>query len=363
MINILQKKIYMSIQNCRRTTDQSKINNPKKLNTPKNINRTLNIKHPKNTLAAINHDHSQMIIHSPRAYSITCGGIVVLFNLAKQISIDTDNIKIYVPNNVSKLSNPFFNNYFEGIVGSNDIVIYSEGISGNPLNAKKIVRWILAEIGMNCNKDIYKTWNKNDLVYYFNPEQKFIDFPEKVDTIYKKLTFYFLNPKIINNNNPDRLGYCYTLRKVNIHKEKIIYIHPNDALLIKYNINHEEVISIFNNHEYFICYDPLTFLGIISILCGCVTIIYPIKNVDKLTWMKTTPFWDYMETNNINNFYGLAYGIEDLEFAKSTLHLADNFIRSAIDNINNKYVNSFIQDLKDFDQPHKLKNTVQNNYY
>jgi hypothetical protein len=358
MINIVQKKLYISIER-RRQVDQNKklkikIDNSKKLNAPLNIAK----------ITCLNNTNADLIIiHCPLAYSITCGGIVVLFNLAKQINNYTENIKIYVPYNVKKLQNPFFNNYFEGTVGPKDIVIYSEGIKGNPLNAKKIVRWILAEVGMNCNKDIYKTWNKNDLVYYFNPEQKFIDFPEKVDTIYKKLTFFFLNPKIINNNNLDRIGYCYTLRKVSIHKEKIIHIHPSDALFIKYNITHEEAITIFNNHKYFICYDPLTFLGIISILCGCITIIYPIKNVDKLTWMKTTPFWDYIENNNLNNFYGLAYGIDDLEFAKSTLHLADNFIRSAIDSINNKYVNLFIQDLKDFNQPCKLINTVQNNFF
>ena len=58
-------------------------------------------------------------------------------------------------------------------VDDNTIVIYPEVIEGNPLNAPHVIRWILAEVGINVNNNIINSWGKNDLVYYFNCENKF----------------------------------------------------------------------------------------------------------------------------------------------------------------------------------------------
>ena len=91
-----------------------------------------------------------------------------------------NNVIIISPKNIK---NDIYNNFsltkhLDDV--NNTIVIYGQGIKGNPLNAKYIIRWILAPLGLCCSTDIYKTWNPNDLVYYFNSEDKFTKEPEKV---------------------------------------------------------------------------------------------------------------------------------------------------------------------------------------
>ena len=45
----------------------------------------------------------------------------------------------------------------------NAVVIYPEGIIGNPLNAKNVVRWILGPF----DEQAAKTYSKSDLVYWY----------------------------------------------------------------------------------------------------------------------------------------------------------------------------------------------------
>ena len=51
-------------------------------------------------------------------------------------------------------------------INDNTIVIYPEIISGNPLNCKNIVRWILLELGIEMPSDHFRNWQINDLIYH-----------------------------------------------------------------------------------------------------------------------------------------------------------------------------------------------------
>jgi hypothetical protein len=233
---------------------------------------------------------------------------------------------------------------------------------GNPLKAKYIIRWILAEISVNTTSDIYKVYGKDDLIYYFNKEIKFDNNPEKIGSIYKMLTLIYLNPKVTMTNFEKRNGWCFTYRKSYIHKN-INNIHPTEAYELDRFISQDDSIKAFNKYKYFVCYDPLTFLAMMSLLCGCITIIYPIEGMNKKEWLNTTIFSDYMKYNNINNIYGLAYGIEDLSFAEETISKAPKLVNDVINSINNKYIELFLDDVeKLFKKEITLENTVANNY-
>jgi hypothetical protein len=201
---------------------------------------------------------------------------------------------------------------------------------------------MLSELGKNVPKEYLKNWKKNELVYYFNSEEKMyqeqknnynnidknlnvskiIPFSyrgerllnlnnineiknEKLDnnSIFKFLTLFYIHPDI-KNNNLDKNGYCHSFRKSDYHNN-ISYIHPNDSFEIKRNHTQINYIEYFNKYKYFISYDPLTFLSIISILCGCISIVYPIENVSKLNWYKKTAVYEYMKSNNITQLYGI----------------------------------------------------------
>jgi hypothetical protein len=174
---------------------------------------------------------------------------------------------------------------------------------------------MLSKLGQNVPYDHYYTWNPNELVYFFNNEINMIDKNIK----FKILSLFYIHPEI-NNNNNEKKGLCYTIRKkhcfnnnINIEKENN-KINSNIHLpIFEVTRDHSQndYIEIFGKHEYFISYDPLTFLSIIALLCGCVSIVYPIEGVSKMDYFKMTPFYQYMVEKNCFEIYGLAYGISD----------------------------------------------------
>jgi hypothetical protein len=84
--------------------------------------------------------------------------------------------------------------------------------------------------------------------------------------IYKFLTFFYNNENIKNKKCIDRIGYSHTFRKMHSYHKNIKYIHPPVSKEIISSYKFEDYINIFNSCEYFISYDPLTYLQIISVL-------------------------------------------------------------------------------------------------
>jgi hypothetical protein len=306
---------------------------------------------------------TKIIIYlDPHSFNINVGGVVVLVYIAQKINehYNSNIVSIYSSNtsNVNEHGIKFNNfNTNANFDRENTIVIYPEQVRFNPLNAKRVIRWILAEKSFNVGYD-ENTWDKTDLVYYFNRESKFINYSENAGSIYKQLSVIFLNPSIVNFNYETRDGYCHTFRKSSIHPF-INAIHPIYSFELTQNLNQDELIEKFNNYKYFVCYDPLSFLTVIAILCGCIPIVYPILGVNKEAWLKESAFWEYISENEINNLYGIAYGIDDLPYAEETISKADEFYRKMINDINLKNINSFMIDINDFEN---MKNTIKNNY-
>jgi hypothetical protein len=253
--------------------------------------------------------------------------------------------------------NHIFNNKFNNDFKIDEsIVIYSEGIEGNPMNAKKVVRWMLSPLGTNVPNSFITKWNKDELVYYFNPESRFEN--DKMGIIYKILTCPYVNPNIINYNKNDRKNTCFSMRKTHFYKQ-ITKFHNDLDFEITRNHSQEEYITIFNKHKYFILYDPLSFLMTISIMCGCIAIIYPVEGLTKLEWLHTTYYSFYLNHKNLDNIYGIAYGIEDMLYAENTIHLAYDQMKDIENCFIEKSIVPFINDIKNFEQ---MQNTLENNY-
>ena len=252
-------------------------------------------------------------------FDFRSGGHTVQYELAKILHELGYNVKVRAPN---KIQNSIFSNYLENdtIDINNTIVVQAENITNNPINAKYIIRWILAPLGINSPIDRYNTWNKTDLVYYFNSEQKFKENPFKIDTVYKLLNIFYINPNI-KNTAVNRNGWCYTKRKNNYHK-KLVYVHPPNSFEITRFHTQTDYINIFNTYKYFISYDPCTFLSVIAALCGCISIVKKINGVSKQEWLNITPYGEILKEMNITSLYGIAYGKEELDYATQTVNLA-----------------------------------------
>lgn len=293
-----------------------------------------------------------IFLHNPFSYNN--GGTVVQYYLAQLLEDAGRDVKIC---NIH--DNNAQTNLFNKFIDKNDItdldntiVIYCEGVEGNPLNAKYVIRWMLSKLGQNVPHKYYYTWDPQELVYFFNSEISIIDNNISV----KYLTLLYTNPQI-QNFNYERKGICFTIRKLlHIHK-KVKKIHPPNAFEITRNHNQEDYITIFNKYKLFIAYDSLSFLSIIAAMCGCISVVYPIEGLSKREYFKMTSLHEYMVEKNINEIYGIAYGIEqsELDYSRSTLHL----VKEQLNDIQNWMINRYIKNiLSDIDKWNENKNIL-----
>jgi len=302
----------------------------------------------------------KIIIYPHLAYKETDGGINVQYYLAQCLKEKNVNVKMF--NNHGTIPNELFNDYCDySFYDENTVVIYCEGVYGNPLNAKKVIRWMLSELGQNVPYDWVESWGKNELVYFYGSEIRFQNYPHLIGNVFKTMNVIYQKPNIKNNNPNERNGICHTFRKSFIHKE-INFIHPRDSIEIPsfhYPIN--DMVDVFNKFKILFCYDPFSYVQTIAILCGCITVVYPLKNYSKKDWLQKTCIWDYLQENDLGtNLYGLAYGIEEMDFALSTIHLVEEQQRNICDFLKNRSIDLLLSDIAQFDEN---TNTIQNVYY
>jgi hypothetical protein len=297
-------------------------------------------------------------------FSFIDGGTVVQYYLAKLLDELGTNVRIY-PSSGLKTNNSLFSKFYNDDfpIDDNCLVIYCEGTQGNPLNAKNVVRWLLSELGKNVPYDYVNGWGKNELVYYFNCEQKFSKNPEMIGKKYKLLTSIYINPLVKNYNNPKRKGYCHTFRKSNYHKT-LRYAHHPRSFEIKREHKLIDCINIFNKHDIFISYDPLTFLNIIAAMCGCVSVIIKVDGIpNQIEWLKTTALYSYVKAKGIEKLYGIAYSIAEIGWARSTLHLVSKQWTEILEYCKTQTIVPFLNDIKDLNNLENADNTIQKIFF
>jgi hypothetical protein len=241
-------------------------------------------------------------------FDISCGGIVVMHYLAKIINdYNHPNFyaKLFICNNI-RYDNIFCNNFAEiNEINDNTIIIYPEIITGNPLNCKNVVRWILLELGIEMPLDQFKSWGEKDLIYHWEPKNKLNS---------KILRYHWINP-IFTNKNLVRNKTCYLIKKGRLIHKNIKNIHPNDSINLD-NLNLAEIVNIFNESFYFYCYDPKTMYIIFAIFCGCIPVIYPIENISKMQYLEQSIF----KKDETLYDKGIAYGnsLDEINYAIKT---------------------------------------------
>jgi len=304
-------------------------------------------------------NNKNILIFPHYAFDYQNGGVVVQYYLAK--ILDELGVMVRMHPHLGTENNCIFNKFYDNEfpLDENSVVIYCEGILGNPLNAPNVVRWMLSVLGQNVPHSCADTWGKNELVYHFNSEQKFSLYPEKKH-IYKMLSNVYVDPEIKQINFEKREGSCFTFRKAFvIHRDGFFLIHPQDSFEI-IGGTQQQCIEFFNKYKYFYSYDSNTFLTIMAALCGCISIVYKVNGLSKSDWIKKTPASEYLLKNNMDNLYGIAYGEEDIPFAEATLYLVkeqwDEILKFNIENT----IIPFINDIQDFEY---MENNVYHNFF
>ena len=299
-----------------------------------------------------------IVVYSP-PYDIKCGGIIVMHYLIKLINEkynDKFHAKLFMHNNI-RYNNPFSNEFARiDEINDNTIVIYPEIVSGNPLNAKNVVRWILLELGIEMPVDHYKKWGLYDLIYHWETNVNINN--------YNQLSCPFLNTSVFKNNNSSkRTKTCYLIKKGPLIHKNINYMHPKNSICID-NLSLQEINKIFNDCKYFYSYDPNTAYVIYATICGCVPIIYPINGVSEEEYFKNRIF----NFNNIIYNKGVVYGnyIDKINYILENNLIANN--TEYYEELYNLYekttINGFLKDIDLLiNKNSQLNNTVKEIYF
>jgi hypothetical protein len=232
------------------------------------------------------------------------GGMLIIKRLVELLT--EKNQTVYVLNRQYKTEKAIL---LDGLGLSNldknkVIVIYPEIISGNPFDMKNVVRWILYD----TNVAIENTWSETDVYFYYN---NLFKTHKKTKEDKKILNCFYFNLDKLYDMNLKRDGYCH----INKHprgvlKNETIEQYNSEEITEGFNkFGYDWLREKFNQKEFFITNDAATYYSAMAALCGCKSII-----LDKKLSLEE-------RENLITHKYGVAFGFEEIENAKDSLHL------------------------------------------
>lgn len=237
------------------------------------------------------------------------------------------------------VNKPAFNGYsympvkkyrrkYTPFVSRKTIVLYPEICYGNPLRAKKVIRWLLFH---NRFPDDVNAYGKDDLFFCFR--EFFNDFNLNPECRVLKLNNFDYELYRQTNFN-ERSGKCYMIRK---GKDRTDLPQKFDGPVLD-NLPEWKIVECFNKYKYCYFYDTQSFYSSIASICGCIPIIVLEKGKSKKDYLK-----------NGDHSYGRAYGdsSEEISYAKET---RENLIKT-IDDFkikNNINLENFIKECEKY---------------
>jgi hypothetical protein len=146
---------------------------------------------------------------------------------------------------------------------------------------------------------------------------------------------------------------CHFFKKVQFYGDDLEHIHPHasEELSSEDLVSYDAIKRVFRSYKYFFCYDPCSFLPYLAALCGCTAVVLPIKGMSKSTWLK-----NHSSFKKIENVFGVAWGLEDLRWARRTRRLLEYQIRDQVFMAQDT-VRAFARDMHDWDG---CRNLVRN---
>lgn len=211
------------------------------------------------------------------------------------------------------------------------ISIFPSNYLGNPFNTIHNVRLVMDHV----EEENLSSWDDNDYVAIggwttWNVGKK-VDF---------RLPVFDCKLDLFQDRKNPRAGYCHALWKYtpDNHKEILEPFQSTDITQWPKLGGFEYLANALNQHEYFLTFDRKTFLTTAAVLCGCKAIIID-PNKNPFPEKIQTP--GEFRTENPLNYFGVAFGMEDLAWAEDSLHLA----RKNVENLTaaaEKFIDEFV---------------------
>jgi len=260
---------------------------------------------------------SKIIITAP-SYNPSIGGAIVLHKLChilNELGYDAylfPTLKLNGTLDWFYLNDSYNTKIADSIDPKNDIIVYPEIEFGNPFEGRNVVRYILNTHHLSEEGATAPTWGENDYWLYFHSlfydKIKDPNFLHIIDTKLDTYKDYGLDRSIES---------CFTYRKKSHEKDSLNLIHPPNSLEIGYNTPDHELIKIFNSCKRFYSYDTETYLNVLAAQCGCESVVVPYKDITKEDIIYAQPSFKY----------GIAYGLDDLEYSNSTRHMLRDYLQ------------------------------------
>lgn len=198
-------------------------------------------------------------------YDRTTGGVKVLHRLCHELRALGHNAYLTTSGTNPEWYTPVADGVKQRkLIEDGAIVVYPEVVSGNPLHAKRVVRWILNEPG-KLGGD--KTYDPTELRFAFM-RQLLQDGMHEQDVLYLPT----IEPELFYPGKGERRGTCCYVGKAK-RRPNI----PRDWVEItrEFPKMRKELAELFRKSERFVCFDNLTALYDESRICGCPTVIIP----------------------------------------------------------------------------------------
>ena len=273
-------------------------------------------------------------------YNWRIGGFVALHKLAESIS--QMGYEVYLLNGEkSKAGGATCVEMQEAIEIASDpqtVVVYPEALAGNPLNSKKVARWVLFFPGFQGGDTTYEscefvfTWSKEyvkNSIYEFAPVLNFagilddnffdLNLARTKDTILIKKGIHEIEKRRSNFLEP--------------YLENLYELEPAEDI-----ISGATDISDFNfklnQIRYFISYDNYTYHSVLAALAGCISIVIP--EIER----SSDAFFDLFpeaklagvsygfEVHNRNSLNLDSYKVEKLRIESKYFEAIDKLIRT-----------------------------------
>lgn len=175
------------------------------------------------------------------------------------------------------------------------IVIYPEIVSGNPVGAQIVVRWLLYKNGFTGPDQP----GPDDLIFYY--QEGFLDALNGRPTDGRLRIRWLREDIYVNRNSGPRQGACRMIRKGGEGAD----FGPADAIVLD-GKSHEEISAIFNQCEIFYCHDLYTMYCYYAVLCGCTPVVLPQPGLSAESWR-----------SGFELKKGIAYGEEEIPWARA----------------------------------------------
>lgn len=234
----------------------------------------------------------RVLVKTP-PYRVNSGGILALHKLVSLINEVGGEAVAVTPSKEGEIN-----------VIDTDWVVYPEIERGNPLNASNVVRWVLNTPGV-VGGDM-GTWGVEDLVFKYS-DQFYCPVPYDGSLTICDFRLEAFTPPVLEDRGDRTLYGVYKGRRYFDRYNQ----HPNDAAAIEL-MSFEEMLYEMGRSKAFYCYDNESYYAVMAALMGCDSIVIP-----KDTEMTPEEF----RSQHPAYKYGIAYGDDDLEYARETRHL------------------------------------------